>query len=63
MTPHLGPLRLRNRGPHEATDRMEYQTMWNQIIDWDPGFQEYQGNTERRLLLVGLRRVEEHDRQ
>jgi len=39
----------------------EYQTMWKRITDWNPSFQEYQDNTERRLPMVRLRRVEEHD--
>jgi deazaflavin-dependent oxidoreductase (nitroreductase family) len=42
-------------------DGEEYQTMWGRVTDWNPGFQEYQDNTERRLPLVRLQRVEEHD--
>lgn len=32
----------------------EYEQMWQRVIDWAPGFQEYQDRTERQIPLVRL---------
>ena len=35
-------------------DGEEYDEMWRRVIDWAPGFQEYQDRTERQIPLVRL---------
>ena len=32
----------------------EYHEMWTRIVDWAPGFQNYQDRTERQIPLVRL---------
>lgn len=41
----------------EILDGDEYETMWERVVSWAPGFQKYQDRTERRIPLVRLRPV------
>jgi deazaflavin-dependent oxidoreductase (nitroreductase family) len=41
----------------EILDGEEYEALWERVVKWAPGFQNYQDRTERLIPLVRLRPI------